>query len=426
MVAAAGAVLALGPGHAVRAGAPSTSPTTAARAGDRGSLDLPRVPWAGGPAYWGRFPDAAAGGWDDPSFFPVGVWYSSINTDADVAWDKQHGINTYVQLNPGTDFDVIARNGQFWIGRGLNDTFDPDSPQWVGNFLDDEVDGRFPAAEGLARMRGLADRFEGNGKFTYTNYTGMVIQNGWTAEDGSAPGPRYVNGFTDVVSLDAYWLTSSFCQHDPFWSDYLVDIPKRTCNTGLSYGAATKALRRRDAADGRLQPVWMFVEDLNGGDTGDSITPTELKSAAMSAITNEARGIMWFDSSLTGSCQGNPISRLAQRQGPSYCGWDQVAAMGQVNRFIASLAPVLNTQSYRWDFGRGVTTMLKATDGYAYVFTTLDSSRAPGERTLRLPDGVTGSTAQVLGEHRSVPVVGGRLTDTFASYDAWHVYKIAL
>ena len=399
----------------------ATDSSTTAR-----SLALPRVPWEGGSEFWSRFPKAKAGGWSDPSFFPIGVWWSGINTKADVRWDKAHGINTYVQLNPATDFDLIADNGQYWIGGHLNPTFDRSSPAWVGNFLDDEVDGRMTPKEGFAHLSSLSAEYSGDGRFEYTNYTAMVIQNGWELPDGTLVGRRYVNEFADVVSLDAYWLTSGFCQRAPYWSDYLVDIPQKTCNSALSYGAATRALRLRDAADGDRRPVWMFVEDLNGADIGDSITPTELKAAAMSAITNEARGIMWFDSSLSGGCRGNPVIRLAQLRGKEFCGWRQVKALGEVNNFIHSLAPVLNSQSYKWHFGRGLTTMLKVHDGYAYVFSTLDSDAAPGRRTFSLPPGVGGRTATVLGEHRTVAVSAGNFTDSFRSYNAWHVYKIAL
>src|SRR4029450_6060368 len=37
-------------------------------------LNLPRIPWEGGPAYWAQFPQAAASGWTDPNFFPISVF----------------------------------------------------------------------------------------------------------------------------------------------------------------------------------------------------------------------------------------------------------------------------------------------------------------------------------------------------------------
>jgi hypothetical protein len=43
-----------------------------------------------------------------------------------------------------------------------------------------------------------------------------------------------------------------------------------------------------------------------------------------------------------------------------------------------------------------------------------------------LPSGITGSTVEVVGESRTIPVVGGKFTDTFAKESSYHVYKLAL
>ena len=129
-------------------------PVASEAATPRGSspvLDLPRVPWEGGPEYWSQFADAVD--WTDPSFFPIVIWFNGISDDGEVRWDKAHGINTYAGMWEGTDFTLFPRNDVYWIGEGLNETFDADSPHWPGVFLDDEVDGRYSPAEGLALLR---------------------------------------------------------------------------------------------------------------------------------------------------------------------------------------------------------------------------------------------------------------------------------
>lgn len=401
-------------------GTPTTEPT-----GTDPLAGLPRVPWEGGPAYYKKFPNADAGQWDNPSFFPIAVWYNGISSDEEVQWDKAHGINTYMGMWPGTDFGLFERNDVYWIGGPLQNA-EPTSPNWVGNLLDDEVDGRFTPAEGRAHLQSLVDQYAGNGKFNYANYTSMVVQNDLPAADAQA----YVNQFTDTVSLDMYWYTVPFCDWDTYRGDsYVIPVEEANCRTASSYGKTTAMLRQQDAADGHLQPIWQFVENLNGG-PGEQFTrhidPAELKGAAMSSLINEARGIVWFNSSLSGPCQGNPVIRLAQVQGDGYCGKDQVAAMGEVNNLIHSLAPILNTQSYAWDFGPGVETMLKAKDGSAYVFAMIDGETQPGQRTLTLPDGLTAKSVAVVGEDRNLPVTDGRFTDTFTSENTYHIYRVNL
>ena len=55
------------------------------------TLNLPRIPWEGGSAYWAQFPKANAAGWDDPSFFPISIFLGQMQS-AD--YYKSLGINT--------------------------------------------------------------------------------------------------------------------------------------------------------------------------------------------------------------------------------------------------------------------------------------------------------------------------------------------
>ena len=96
----------------------------------------------------------------------------------------------------------------------------------------------------------------------------------------------------------------------------------------------------------------------------------------------------------------------------------------ELNHRITSLAPVLNTQSYQWQFNPKLDTMLKEHDGSYYVFAMPGRTGGTGAQTLTLPPGLAGSTAQVMFENRSVPIAGGAITDTFAREFSYHVYKI--
>jgi len=386
--------------------------------------ELPRIPWEGGAAYWKRFAKADRAGWSDPSFFPIVAWYNGISSDAEVQFDKKLGINTYIGMADTTEARLFDQNGVFWIGSKLNGSFTAQSPGWVGYFLDDEVDGRFTPEEGRKHLADRAAQVP-EGLFSYTNFTQMVI----SKDLGQQDAERFVNDFADTVSTDMYWYTIPHCSQEPYRDALLVPVQQSNCRTASSYGKAMEALRLRDAADGKLQPLWQFVENLYGGPADlpfqGYIEPDELRGAVMNSVINEARGIVYFNQSFAGPCQGSNVFRLAQVT-KDYCGAAQVAAAGEVNAQIHALAPVINTQSYEYSFGPGLDTMLKAKDGYAYIFAMPDGASQPGERAFRLPEGITGERAEVLYEDRTVPVGDGRFTDRFDHEHSYHIYKVRL
>lgn len=394
---------------------PSPGPSEPASA-----LNLPRIPWEGGPAYWSQFSNASD--WTDPSFFPIGVWYNGISTDAEAQWDKSHGINFYTGMWEGTSFSLFEDNDMYWVGGKLNSSFDEKSKNWPGIFMDDEVDGRFEPAAGFRHLQAIRDENANKGKFLYTNYTQMVIGSDLAVRDQQ----RYVNDFSDAVSLDMYWYTIPFCDWTPYRGDlYASPVPKETCRTASSYGKSMESLTIRDAADGKLQPRWQFLENLNGlsGQThGGYIGTGQLKGAAMSSIINEARGLMWFNQSFTGPCQTSGAIRTAQVWGSTWCGAPQIAAMGEVNNLIHKLAPVINTQSYEWNFGPKLDTMLKTLNGDAYIFAMTDGTT--GNRTFTLPAGISGKSVEVIGENRTLTVQNGAFSDNFANEYTYHVYRI--
>ena len=375
----------------------------------------------GGPEYWRQFPNASK--WTNSSFFPIGIWYNGISTDAEAQWDKAHGITFYDGMWEGTNFSLFERNDMYWVGDKLNSTFKDSSPNWPGVSLDDEVDGRYTPTEGLRYQQRLKDGYAGNGKFTYANYTQLVIG----PDMAKADQEKYVN-MPDVTSLDMYWYTIPFCDWRPYWGDQYADpVPQNTCRTASSYGKAVNGLTIRDASDGKLKPRWMLIENLNGLSGQNHInyiTPGQLKGAAMNSVINEARGLMWFNQSFTGSCQTSGALRAAQVHGRNFCGYAQIEAMGEVNNLIHSLAPVINTQSYQWTFGNGLDTMLKTHNGSAYIFAMTDGTT--GTRTLTLPNGINGKTVEVINEGRTIPVNGNTFTDTFTNEYTYHIYKITL
>ncbi len=392
------------------------------------ALKLPRIPWEGGPAYWERFRNTANGPWTDPSFFPIVAWYDGVSSDAEVEYDKSIGINTYIGMDNSTPFSLFTRNGVYWIGSKLNGSFDPLSRNWVGNFLADEVDGRYSPSAGHAYLQRLANQYHGNGKFNYANFTQIVTGNYGPTNNLSSE--KYVNNYTDVASTDMYWYTIPHCSEKPYADFTLIPVTESNCRTSSSYGKTMQSLRARDAKDGFLQPLWQFVENLNGG-PGPSvpavyITPAQLKGAVVNSIINEARGIVYFNQSFSGRCRSTNVIRDSEKSS-GFCGDPQIAAISVVNAQIRQLAGVINTQSYKYTFGPGLNTMLKIQNQSAYVFSMIDGNSSAGSRTFHLPQGVRGKVVHVLNENRTLIVdANGRFKDKFSDESSYHIYRISI
>ncbi|WP_443425449.1 hypothetical protein [Arthrobacter rhombi] len=384
-----------------------------------------KIPWEGGSEYWSSFAIADQAGWSDPEFFPIVLWYNGISTNEEVAYDKSLGFNTYIGMDESTPYRLFEDNAVFWIGDALNESFNDSSMNWVGSVIADEPDGKFAdTAEGLASVKseiGSKDK----SRFGYINFSQMVIGQDLPAHVSE----EYVNAGSDVASLDMYWYTVPFCDWEPRTVEYLNPVNDENCRTASSYGKAVDSLRQRDAVDGQLQPIWQFVEILNGGPGADQpfvadIKPQQLKGAVMNSLIHEARGIVYFNQSLNGPCTGGSLVRQTMID-PDFCAAAQVKAAGEVNLLIHKLAPVLNTQSVGHDFGQGIDSMLKVHDGFDYIFAMIDDSDKPGNRTFNLSSDMVGKEVQVLGEKRTLTVgTDGTFRDEFAEEYSYHVYKV--
>lgn len=388
--------------------------------------NLDKIPWEGGNEYYSRFPDAARAGWSEESFIPVAIWWAVFDRDEDTKWDKSHGINTYVVTSPDNLNAVhhLENNRMFWIG-GQLPGMTRDSPSWIGDFLDDEVDGRFGPREGFSHLEEIATALPDHDKIRYANYTSQILNQWFDRSDAE----KYVNDFTDTVSIDQYWHTVDFCDNSPYRGmDYFeIAIPKSTCRSPSSYGKTMRMLRVRDEGDGRLQPLWNFVEVVSGSPAEKPepvlVQGDQLKGAVMNSLIHEARGIVWFSTVFGGPCGSGNAVRSAQYDADYPCR-AQVEAMAQVNEEVRILAPVLNTQTFIWDFGPGLESMLKVRANEAYIFAMAEG--APGRRSLSLPRGISSPTADVLFEGRVVEIRNGEIVDDFKDAETYHIYRLSL
>jgi hypothetical protein len=420
------------PSATTTAPSPSASATTTLPPAQGVSLDLPRVPWDGGPEYYTKFSAADSAGWDDQNFFPIGVWYESVTTQADVDKDKAAGLNTYVMLTESSNMDLVERNGMHAITSEARKDSGTETTSWL---INDEVDmwggaggstwtGKFPGEGapcasgkydcGYDVMKKLSSDLPSNdGRMMYANFGKGVMF--WQSDADAA---KFVNNYTSVVSNDVYWYTDPNVCYSAS-EGVSIGVATADCRRAANYGLTMDRMRQLDATDGKRQPVYAFVEVGHPFEDDDAptITKDQIAGAVVNSLIHEARGVLYFNHNFGSPCISQHVLRDS-------CGAAVRPAVTELDQHITSLAPVLNTQSYKWSFNPKLDTMLKAADGSYYIFAMPGRNGGTGEQKLTLPKGVSGAKAEVLFENRTLPIAGNAITDTFAAEYSYHIYKI--
>jgi ribosomal protein S27AE len=401
--------------RAVRAPS-ATAQEAAPTPGGSGTVRL--RPVDGGPNYYARFPNSLP---SDPTYFPVGVWFESVVSQADVDMDKGAGLNLYVVLTGDSSLPLISANGmkvmaqhEDWLDRA-NARGSEAIAGWV---LSDETDMQVGAREGFAMLRSLRARMPmGDGRLHYNNFG-----KGVTFWNSDAEAAKYVSRFQDVVSADNYWFTdNNICARSEggvMFATHGRRLRAARCHRAANYGRTVDRLRRL-MRPARSRPVWSFVEvgHPSSGSDGRSIRPVEIRAAVWSGLIHGARGVVYFNHSF-----GGPIPTQHVLREPGY---DAVRAMvARTNARIHRLAPVLNAP-----FAEGlvrttspVDTMAKYAGGSFYIFAGSRAVR-PLRTRFRVP--CTGdATVTVVDENRTLSLTGGSFTDSFADGNAVHIYRI--
>jgi hypothetical protein len=402
---------------------PTPTPTTTTPSGSL--ANLARIPWEGGPSYWSKFPNAHASGFDSTSLFPISVWFGRpAHTDA----LKAVGVNTFLAVEHNDPLSVATSKGMYVIPHdefALNEVPSTDK-RIVGHFVGDECDmGLGPcdwqktAQENLTIWKNetAAARSKYPNLFMFGNFSKGILGTWWAT--GTMGG---LISTVDGSSVDNYYYTSPDSRWAATQSSYWPagqGADPNTVKRAQAYGWQIDRMRAYQSPAGN-RPNWIFVETampyLN--DTGrTTITTPQIEGASWSGIIHEARGIAYFQHNNDGINGGySMVDSSAARR----------AELAKINARIQGFAPILNTQSYFWEFGAGTDTMLKAYQGSAYIFSQIDLLTQPGARTFTLPAGITGTTVEVVGENRTIAVSGGKFTDSFAAEYTTHVYKLAL
>jgi hypothetical protein len=378
-----------------------------------GSVPL-RAP-DGGPSYYAAWPKSLS---TDPAFFPVGVWLESVTSQADVDQDKGAGLNTYVGITANSDLPLVNANGmkvipQYdeWVSRANA----PGSQSFAGWMLSDEIDMQQGPGQGYTTQSNILTQLPANdGRIRYSNYG-----KGVTFWESDADAAKFVNNYQDVVSADNYWFTdNNICGASE--GGALLNggraLSSADCHRAANYGKTIDRLRNLVSPAGS-KPVWAFVELGHPftESTWPSITPAQVKAAVWSSLIHGARGVVYFNHSFGGPYQTQHILR-----DPNYTAIR--AAVAETDARIKALAPVLNAS-----FADGFVTtadqvdvMAKYYNGSYYVFA---GSRTAAAQTASLNIPCSGSMT-VLDENRTLNINNGKISDTFADGNAFHIYKV--
>jgi hypothetical protein len=366
----------------------------------------------GGLGYYSQFSNPLP---TSSSYFPIGVWGAYNLTPENIALDANVGVNTYVWVgcdsgSIGWCLANVRADGRMKVIQEHNSRTGIGS-ETAGWNLGDELD-MTEGPSGCNTINSRKATLPADGRFSYANYGKGVLQWAVAGYNGhnDTTSACFVNS-VNIASTDMYWHT------DPWESNW----PQS--GTSAGYGWSMERMRMLDAKDGVRKPNWGFVEvgkpftdDQNGG--GDTITPAQIRGAVWHTLIAGARGIIYFQHSFDGPC---PTHHALREQ--KACLVPTQTAVRDLNGQIKSLAPVLNSQfadGYA-STTAGLKLMSKRTSaGEFYVFAASNNSNGQ-QAAINVK---SGSSAEVVGEGRTVPVTGGVISDWFANGDAVHVYKI--
>jgi hypothetical protein len=165
------------------------------------------------------------------------------------------------------------------------------------------------------------------------------------------------------------------------------------------------------------KPVWTFIETTNyNGVAGHTPTPAQVKAEVWMAIIHGAKGIAYFCHIFAPTFdEAGLLHDNTMRP-----------AVTAINQQITSLAPVLNVgtpaSGVSVSSSNGnvpIDIMARQYNGSTYIFSVaMRNGSTTG--TFTVP---SGSSVEVIGEGRTIPITNGKFSDNFGGYGV-HLYKI--
>ena len=411
-------------------------------------------PINGGPDYYANngFTYAAKAGWDNPSFFPIGPSEEAVTSEADVTlW---HGLNWNTAFDVQANFDLALAGAStgIWVIQNISDGLLPGTGAETVGLISYDEPSTF--AEGVTTPLSTTANSIQDGRFWYINNTWNFIAYGGLSPVNSSAQvldtlvttPNGTQVHIDASSIDAYWFSGANISSIQGELGLLDNLPGNATAAevarGSNYG---DIITDEEAITGGSQPIFGFVE--TGGpyteDTSasDYITPSELNWAVWSELIHGANGIDYFDHSFAGPSVSDSNVQDAYyqtvRPGQTVSIYTQIQ---QTDALVTQLAPVLNSptalgyvtvNNAAYENGTilspfsGIEVMAKDDNGQFYIFAdTADAlTQTNIAATFTIAD-TNATSVTVVGENRTIPVVDGVFSDTFATAATVHIYEV--
>lgn len=408
-------------------------------------------PIDGGPTYYcdAGLTRACAAGWDSPSFFPVALWLSPMHGQPDANRWHDVGVNTAIGITADSNLTLLAPNA-LWLVAQANEL--PQLLASLGGALGPETVGILAYdepqtyAQAIGAIQTIANTHQ-DGRWWHEHYTWNQIA---FSDVETHPmtsllsdlivTPNTTTRHLDIVGADIYWFagngnTGAFNGQILYNLDHAMtrDEMRRASHYGDMLD------RERLWQVGHFPaPLWQIIE--NGGPytentTQDSfIQPPEFHAAVWSSIMHGARGILIFNASLSPTGPAFSFDNLAQSYYQTPQGGQTISIYHQTKATFAqvhALAPVINAP-----FALNYVSVTPAATDFA-GFDAVAKYAAQQFYVLAMPrysQTVTnqvatftvksGTTAVVIDEARSIPISGGQFSDTFATANTVHIYRI--
>jgi hypothetical protein len=363
------------------------------------------------PATAGDNASTKSGVFADPNFFPIAVW---LQNPAQAPRYKAMGINTYVGLWRGPTAQQLAelKNHGMKVICAQNKVGleHKDDPTIIGWMHGDEPDN----AQSLGNGKGygppipparIIEKYERMRKADPSRPVLLNLGQGVAWDQYIGRGvrrnhpedyPEYIKG-CDIVSFDIY----------PAVHDH-PDI------AGKLWFVADGVSRLRQWSGAR-KPVWNCIECTHISNPKAKATPQQVKAEVWMSLVRGSSGIIYFVH------QFKPKFIEAGLLADA----EMAAAIGQINRQIHDLAPILNSPSVVDGVkvessvaGAPVEALVKRSQDAVYVLAVcMRDTKTTATFSVA---GLSGpSQAKVLGEDRTTRLMDGVFRDTF---EPWHVH----
>jgi len=355
---------------------------------------------------WKNGPPAEAG------YFPIAVWLQDPKKAPDY---KAAGINLYVGLWKGPTEEQLAALKAAGMpviceqnGVGLKHKDDPTIVGWMHGDEPDNAQS-LPSGKGygppIPPEKIAADyqrlREADPTRPVMLNLGQGVAWDGWYGRgvrtNHPEDYPEYAKG-GDIISFDIYPVAHS----------------KPEIQGKLEYVARGVERLVKWAAPPKV--VWDCIECTRIG-SDQKATPAQVRAEVWMSLISGSRGLIYFVHEWKPKFNEHALLDDPER----------LAGVTAINKEIRELAPVLNSPTVAEKAeSPGPDTLVKAIvkrhGGATYVL-AVNMRNVAAKPALALADVAADSSAEAIGEGRTVKLEGGRLADDFKPY-AVHLYKI--